>query len=977
MTTRIACGHCGGVHASVAEVRHCSVGDPSSDATTPPVPEATLRPVGRTTLERTALERTPLDRTVAQLAGPPALGRSVVIPAGADVPEPWADAPVVDASAEADPDTVDRLLAAWRNRERIVISWSGPRPAGDEVLDEPFHRLTPSTELPGERLRFAVEANAIDLLDGAPRFDPLDRALAAGATLAERGEVAGDGDDRPAWVDGGPLAPLPPAMTDGLAVIPRAQLMAGRLGPATPDPAAPAADLAPDQLAAVAHEGGPARIIAPAGSGKTRVLTERARHLVRDRGMHPSAVSLVAYNRRAREEMELRLADVGGLDIRTLNSLALAIATGTGPFAPTAGSGRRTIGELDARRLLDDLVPGRRRRQLTDPLEPWIDALSACRLGLRDPDEIEAAYGGDVDGFADVLPRYRSELERRGQLDFDEQILTAIEVLLIDPEARRRARAAAPVLLVDEFQDLTPAHLLLVRLVAGPAGEVFAVGDDDQTIYGYSGASPDWLVSFGRYFPGATDHPLTVNYRCPPPVVEAAANLLSHNRHRVPKTIRSGRATEDDDATEHDGATEPLVVTTEGDPQRALVERVTGLVKQGVDPSSIAVLARVNAALWPAATYLADAGIPVARPLGVDVHLLERSGVGAALSWLRLATSPEQRLGGGDLRLALRRPPRSVHPRIVDWICEQRSVKDLLALAERLNSERDSTKVAELAADIERLRRRADGGASTVDLLDMILDDIGLLGAASQLDSSQRSARRAAHSDELHALRALAAIGPAPDELEGWLRDHLEAMPRADDPDRGDVVTLATVHSTKGLEWPHVIVHDVRGDLHPHRLAVDIEEERRIFHVAITRCRESVLINAHPPTAPVPRSPFLAELAQARPDDAPWPETPAPRRAPGPTTGAGGGAKSAKADRAEPTGPEAAARREALTAWRSERSRADGVPAYIVLDNATLDAIAESAPGSLVALGRIKGIGPTKLDRYGDDILGVVAASSP
>src|SRR5690606_9042061 len=122
-------------------------------------------------------------------------------------------------------------------------------------------------------------------------------------------------------------------------------------------PAQPAADLAPDQLAAVAHLRGPARIIAPAGSGKTRVLTERTRHLVRDRGVEAAAVSLVAYNRRAREEMQQRLTDVPGLDVRTLNSLALAIATGTGGFArPRRGAPRSTIDEREARRLLEDLV---------------------------------------------------------------------------------------------------------------------------------------------------------------------------------------------------------------------------------------------------------------------------------------------------------------------------------------------------------------------------------------------------------------------------------------------------------------------------------------------------------------------------------------------------------------------------------------------------------------------------------------------
>jgi DNA helicase-2/ATP-dependent DNA helicase PcrA len=893
----------------------------------------------------------------------------VLLAAGSPVPDRWQGAAVVAASATSEPSVVDRLHEAWRRRERLVIEWTGPLPPADPTRNDPFHQLSPAGDLPGERLRFAVTANAVNLLESRPTFEPISLAVAAGARPGGSGDVTSTEGDA-LLVDGGPLAQHSLDALGGLPVVPRVHLVAGVLLPLRTDAPGPGADLAPDQLEAVAHDGGPARIIAPAGSGKTRVLTERTRHLVLDRGVAAAAVSLVAYNRRARVEMADRLTDVPGLDIRTLNSLALAIATNSGPFA-TAGKKRSltTISELDARRLLDKVVPGRRRRQLTDPLEPWIDALSACRLGLRDPTEIESAYGGDVAGFPDVLDSYRTELRRRGELDFDEQILAAVEVLMTDPAIRDVARRAAPILLIDEFQDLTPAHLLLIRLLAGPAQEVVAVGDDDQTIYGYSGASPEWLVDFDRFFPGAADHPLTVNYRCPPEVVTAAANLLSHNRYRVAKTITApARSTVE-------AGVEPLAVNDADEPQQRLVDHVGELVASGAEPDDIAVLARVNAALLPATIYLAEAGVPVARPIGVDRSMLERSGVGAALSWLRLATAPAQRLRADDLRMAVRRPPRSLHPRIADWVCEQRSVKDLYALAGRLNKEREAQIVTELAADIEQLRERADGGAAAVELLDEIYHTIGLLGAASQLDQSQRTARRAAHADELAAIRALAAIGPDADQLEAWIANHLDRLPRNDDPERGSAVTLATIHSTKGLEWPHVVVHDVRGDLHPHRLATDTEEERRIFHVALTRCRRSVLINAHPAAAGPPRSPFVAELQAPREQPHDEPDGPRwPQRSVGPAQVP---KKSEKTIRSEPSSPAAAGLRQSLTEWRTERCKADGVPAYIVLGNATLDAIAESAPGSLVALGRIKGIGPAKLDRYGADILGIVADAAP
>jgi DNA helicase-2/ATP-dependent DNA helicase PcrA len=886
------------------------------------------------------------------------------------VPEPWSRAIEVEADAASGPEIVERLHRAWRERERLVIRWRGPLPPADPVSAEVFHRLGVDHEPAGERLRFAVTANAVDLRGSTAAFAPLGRALSLGATAADAGPEAVLADGTTTWVDGGPLDLDLAAVLDG-PLLPRVHLEAGTLRPLGPR-TAPTAELAPDQLEAVGHRTGPARILAPAGSGKTRVLTERTRHLVNDCGLAARSVCMVAYNRRAKDEMRLRLTDVAALDIRTLNSLALALATGSGPFRVSGrddGRGRSTIDELEARRILDRVLPGRRRRKLTDPLEPWIDALSACRLGLRDPAEIELAYGGDVAGFPEILERYRSELERRNALDFDEQIIRAIDRLLTDPLARRTARSVAPVLLVDEFQDLTPAHLLLLRLLAGPAGEVFAVGDDDQTIYGYAGASPDWLIHFDRFFPGAHDHRLTVNYRCPAEVVEAAVNLLSHNRRRVTKEIHPGPgAGVDRPGTGPAG----LTVLATGDTQLNLVSHIRQLIDAGATPDEVAVLARVNAALLPAAVHLHHSGIPVVRPRGVGPEMLDRSGVGAALAWLRLATGPAQGFGADDIRLALRRPPRSLHPRVADWTCEQRSISQLQALAQRLTKEREAETVAAFAADVGRLRAAVDGGATTEDLFEMVYEQVGLLGAASQLDTSQRTARRAAHADELAALTAVAGLHPGPSTFEAWLRTELDAIPRFDPEQPATGVTLATVHTTKGLEWPHVVVHDVRGDLYPHRLADDTEEERRIFHVAVTRGRRSVAV-----TASGPPSPFVAELASARPADTPWPDEPAIL----PGTGGPGGRSAldasgsrAKAERTEPQGPREAALRETLTEWRRERSKADGVPAYVVFDNKTLDAIARVEPTNLVELGAISGIGPAKLERYGADVLGLVAS---
>jgi DNA helicase-2/ATP-dependent DNA helicase PcrA len=199
--------------------------------------------------------------------------------------------------------------------------------------------------------------------------------------------------------------------------------------------------------------------------------------------------------------------------------------------------------------------------------------------------------------------------------------------------------------LVDEFQDLTPAHLLLVRLLAGPDGAVFGVGDDDQTIYGYNGADPAWLIDFDQYFAGAPHLALEVNYRCPAAVVTAATNLLSRNARRVPKTILPGpRAVTDPDA---------LRTIASADPVQATVDAVVARLDAGAAPADLAVLTRVNTLLAPVQVALLERGIPVANRDGA--RFLDRTGVAAALSWLRLAA-------GSGTPQRTRRQPAACRP---------------------------------------------------------------------------------------------------------------------------------------------------------------------------------------------------------------------------------------------------------------------------------------------------------------------------
>ncbi len=904
----IQCGNCGDFHASVSEVRRCH-----GSRLPPNVPA--ISGAG---------------------SGPDWLGRSLLVRPGQPIPEPWQESPViaVDTTAPIDASTVDELHLAWADRLRVVVELTGELPAPTVISGLDVWQLDPSMELVADRVNFLLTANTIDQRSAESTWSTLSSAVSLGTDVGPDGADVLLSDGGAAWLDGGPIGTA--EVVDGATVIHITQLEARGTAALTTSAAwqheSSTAELAADQLLAVDHAGGPARVIAPAGSGKTRVLTERARLLLDKRNFPARALTLVTFNKRAQLEMEQRTTDLEGLQVRTLNALGLAILRGDAPFTKSRLVGRTdVITERDVRSILDGLLDLPRRANI-DQLAPWLEALTAVRLGLRPPDEVEQNFGGDIEGLAELLVKYRSVLADRGLVDFDEQIVRSIEVLLADPDARQVAQRTCRMMLVDEFQDLTPAHMLLVRLLAAPTFDVFGVGDDDQTIYGFTGASPDWLIDYADWFPGATYHALEVNYRCPPAVVDGAHTLLSHNLRRIEKTIRH--------APGREGADADLDVVKAADPVLSAVERIRDLLQSGSEPSDVVVLTRVNVALAPIQAALRAHEVPVEQ--AVNELFLARSGVRAVLAWLRLSTGGPP-FAAADIDAAARRPSRGISPRVVSWMAEQRNLDDLRRLGTRID--RGGEKVDRFADDLEELIAAHQRGADTVDLIEMIRDELGLAGSLDALDSSRRSVDRSSHGDDLAALIALARLQSDATEFEPWLDRNLT------EPGDPNGVRLATVHRVKGLEWPHVVVLGADAGSFPHRLADDGEEERRVFHVAITRASESAAVIAQDSTP----SMFLAQLTNSRDlNAAPEPDS-APRRASQPTN--------------DPL-------RDVLKKWRIERAKRDGVPAYVVFNDKTLDDILLRRPCDLSSLGQCHGIGPAKLDRFGDELIGVMDAKS-
>jgi DNA helicase II / ATP-dependent DNA helicase PcrA len=976
------------------------------------------------------------------IPGPRELGRSVVVSTGMAPPTPWRKCPrvAVHVGSIADPSgTMGELQVAWLERQPVVIELAidSQTLQERERCERPVYDLTPRFEFNRERLHFLVWANSYDARGGEPIWwhgrKAARRFSGLGVRESTRADIELD-DGTPLYVDGGPFAPA--RLASGVGVVHRWNAEAGSLG--VVGHRMPDAELAPDQLAAVGHRGGSARVIAPAGSGKTRVLTERLRHLIDGQGVDPSTVTALAFNRKAANELIERsgtLVSAGGPSIRTLNSVGLWICNEFGDR-----SRLQVLEEPGVRDLVQRVFEVRRQAN-TDTVLPYIDGLSAVRLGLSSPELVEDRMP-DAQGLAERFDRYRAALADAGAVDFDEQIYQAIEILLRDPEARSAAQTRSRHLLVDEFQDLNPAHMLLIRVLNAPAYDCFGVGDDDQVIYGYSGASPEYLIDFRSYFPGAHEYALEVNYRCPPAVVRAASCVLSYNADRIPKTIRTPPDRHESDPADDPllGGRDPVTVVRAAAEELAssAVETISDWTTSGVALNEIAVLARVNSSLLPIQIALTDAGVPCTTPL--DRRALERTGVRTALAYLRMGLETDA-LWREDVLQTVRRPSRGIARNVVEMATRgpMTSVADIRRLARALSG-RDVPKLLAYADDIEAVA--AACRKSTAEGLRSVRLRVGLGETMDVLDSARGEADRSTHADDLIALEAVAALHPDAASFEAWLRELLSRNARS-----GPSVLLSTIHKIKGREWEHVIVYGASKALFPHRLSHDEEGERRVFHVALTRAIRQVVILADTDEC----SPFVLELdgsrdrgpiagrgragKTTRPESAPSVGTGRERARTGSWDGANRPRRSSRrstvsapelpaevglvleyaghsgrlvdlkdtaavlqvgeARLSVPIGSEvrvqgstmvlsapraanapaedAESTERMLRAWRSDAAKQASVPAYVVLNDAELAGIAASRPRTLAELSRCKGIGPNRLERWGDELLAVLS----
>jgi len=684
-----------------------------------------------------------------------------------------------------------------------------------------------------------------------------------------------------------------------------------------------------DQRAAVVHRGGAARVLAPAGSGKTKTLVGRVAELVR-RGVRPSQILLLAFNTKAAGQLEERLAQHGIATTRRIDLDSPEEAAHCATFNAFAARYQREV--MASRITIDD--GGSRTRAAVraslvacglttsderandDLIGAVLSALPRVRAALQPPESIsiplpptdQRPEGGSLP-FTGLHTAYARLQGARGFQSFNDQIYFAVADLLASPERRRRLQARYAHILVDEFQDLNGAQLALVDILSRPHRNVYVVGDDDQLIYGWRFADPTGILEFHeRMPPGSltTTYRLSTNYRCSRAVVGAAARLIANNQRREGKLVQpASRAPEGAlhfvAAPEWQSRAASMCAFLQAEHGRlncpwselAVLSRYRSqqlAVALALDAEGIPRAAEPTAQLLASPTaQLVRAVLELARDaravrpgdLTRVVHACRRSSTAGRraaatpCSWaeVKLAAAAEP---SGDPRgrplsalvtlvsaliaqygVALTTAPPCFH---ADHPCKVRPAPP---------AEQPPRSAAAAGAAGEQHDTSAQTGTAA-HLLAAIVRGLAL-DAREPFSGSQ--AAHGEHDQPVESLMALAQAFPHPAEfVAAWDRLAADGPKNRDGAD-DDVVVIGTIHAAKGREYRSVVIPDYDCDV-THWSAAEIEEERRVVYVGVTRAAESLLFTIDstrpyvhpflrelvPPPAPGERTRLLTEL---------------------------------------------------------------------------------------------------------------------
>jgi DNA helicase-2/ATP-dependent DNA helicase PcrA len=629
--------------------------------------------------------------------------------------------------------------------------------------------------------------------------------------------------------------------------------------------------LNPAQEEAVLHEGGALLIVAGAGSGKTRVLTRRIAHLLGNRGVAPYEVLAITFTNKAAAEMKERVAQLVGeraksMWVSTFHSACVRIlrneATKIGfttSFAIYDSSDSSSLIKRIMKELgLDgtEIKPGAIQARISN-----------AKNELQGPHQFIPADFDFVDKMAaQIYPIYQRRLESSNAMDFDDLIMKTVEVLQKYPEVRARYRSRFKHILVDEYQDTNHAQYMFIRELVGtesdglPVAELCVVGDADQSIYAFRGANIRNILQFEADYPRAQTIMLEQNYRSTQNILTAANSVIANNKGRKDKNLWSDSG----DGSRIIG----YVAETDHDEADFICSEIRRLKDEGIsNPGDTAVFYRTNAQSRSIEATLARSGIPY-KVVG-GLRFFERAEVKDMLGYLKSLVNPADEI---SLRRIINTPKRGIGDRAIE-IVDEFAKKHGITLWEAMNQVENELPARSLQAMREflqlmyALRTLMEAKTKPSDIAKAVLEQSGMEAELKKSTDPQDESRlenlyelvsvvKEYEEAGLDDLDELSADEDQEISLAGFLEgvslvaDSDQIPDATDDADAG-VVTLMTLHTAKGLEFPTVFVTGMEEQIFPHFRALEkeqddiseLEEERRLAYVGLTRARERLYLS--------------------------------------------------------------------------------------------------------------------------------------
>ncbi len=587
------------------------------------------------------------------------------------------------------------------------------------------------------------------------------------------------------------------------------------------------------QTAAVAHAGGPMLVLAGPGSGKTLVITERTRRLIQSRGVDPSHILVITFTKSAAAEMKERFRTLMGgrrypVTFGTFHAVFFQILKHAYGFH----SGN-IIREEQKFTLLREII-GRMHLEYEDENELIGDLLGEISLVKNTGIPLAHYYPKNCakEIFETIYQAYERQMKQRRLIDFDDMLVYCLELFQERKDILAAWQQKFQYILIDEFQDINNIQFDIVRMLAQPEDNLFVVGDDDQSIYRFRGAKPELMLGFEKAYPKARKVVLDINYRSRAPIVEASLKLISHNSQRFEKKIRTYAASKKRDAT-----VQYYLWESQQQEGEAIIGQILKGCREGHCYNDFAVLFRTNTQPRLFMSQLMAYNIPFRTRDNIP-NIYEHWVTRDILAYLRLAQGSRSRR---DILQVMNRPKRylsreSLEGREIafDAWAEYFYEKEQPWVAERIE---------QLEGDLRVLSRTSPFAA--VNYIRMGMGYEGFLKEYAQY-------RRINADALLDVLDELQDGARAYKTYEDWFA-HMEAYTeelkrqKKQQEQLADCISLATLHSAKGLEYPIVHILDVNEGLMPYKKAVldaDLEEERRMFYVGVTRAKERLSLHS-------------------------------------------------------------------------------------------------------------------------------------